>query len=207
MIARRPAAFYRCLAFVSLILAMLPVNAGAQAACRFENRFAALAALLPYAAGTCTTGEHTEPEYPGWVVQRSTTGMMFWRESDGYTGFTDGNWIWKLEADGTLTRSLPPRPTPEVPPTPTPGSERGCFEITEIAYGGYLSAFVFKDTREVWTWLDRQCREKARLRGGQGVSCWAWALQTTMYRSYIYLTFDQVRTDLDRLYAGCLAQR
>lgn len=108
----------RWLAFVGLVLALLPAGVGAQAACRFENGFATLAGLLPYAVGQCTTGEHVEAEYPGWVVQRSTTGMMFWRESDGWTGFTDGNWNWRLEANGTVSRALA-RP-PESPPAPVP---------------------------------------------------------------------------------------
>jgi hypothetical protein len=108
----------RSVAVVGLFLALLPAGAWAQVACSFENGFAVVAASLPDTVGTCTDGEHTEVDYPGWVVQPTTTGVMMWREVDGYTGFTNGDRIWRLEADGTIRGNPPPRPTP----TPRPGS-------------------------------------------------------------------------------------
>lgn len=112
----------RWLAVVGLLLSLLPTFASAQVGCSFQNGFASVANALLGAVGTCTGPEQAEAQYPGWVVQHTTTGMMIWRAQDGFLGFTNGPWIWRLTADGvqrsaapqvqkpaqTAQRSLPP---------------------------------------------------------------------------------------------------
>ena len=108
--------------------AWLPPPAGAQAACRFVQGFAALREQVGVAtAGACTEDERHAPN--GNAEQRTTTGLFVWRKADNWTAFTDGFRTWIAGPTGLVQRlntqrfaweadSGAPGTTPVVPPPP-----------------------------------------------------------------------------------------
>lgn len=77
-----------------LILAALPSDAKAQpAACQFRLGFRALHDLIPAIVGDCLEDERHSPD-TGDALQRTTNGLLVWRNADNWTAFTDGSTTW-----------------------------------------------------------------------------------------------------------------
>src|SRR4051794_26758275 len=73
---------------------------GAQPACRFDAGFATFRELVgPDTVGACLEDEHVNPDN-GDIEQRTTGGLLVWREVDNATVFSDGVTIWVNGPDG-----------------------------------------------------------------------------------------------------------
>src|SRR4051812_28820115 len=77
---------------------------GAQPSCRFISGFAALRDLVgPDTVGSCLEDEHFNSD-DGNVEQRTTGGLLVWREIDNVTVFTDGVTTWVNGPTGVQSR-------------------------------------------------------------------------------------------------------
>ncbi|MGH2352593.1 MAG: hypothetical protein ACRDJN_13365 [Chloroflexota bacterium] len=125
---------------MALLFFSFPVQAQAQAPCRFVLGFATLRDLIgPDVVGDCLEDQRFNPAN-GNAEQRTTRGLLVWRKADNWTAFTDGYHTWLNGPDGlaqrlnterfawerdpltTATTAAPPAPTPLPIPTqiPTP---------------------------------------------------------------------------------------
>jgi hypothetical protein len=81
------------------------VPTGAQSACGFSGRFAALYELVgPDTVGACLEDEHANPD-TGDLEQRTTGGVLVWRAVDGVAVFDDGVTSWVNGPAGLQSRS------------------------------------------------------------------------------------------------------
>lgn len=92
----------------------------------FSHGFLALKLAIGPVMGEPVECEHTDAE-TGDVVQKTTTGLAYWRKSTNTPTFTDGNRHWALTARGLVAwegRSVDPPGTARgvTPPAPRPGA-------------------------------------------------------------------------------------
>jgi hypothetical protein len=114
---------------------LLPAPARAQAGCQFVLGFARLRDLVgPAVVGDCLEDERFNPA-SGNAEQRTTGGLLVWRQADNWTAFTDGYRTWLAGPDTLATGGLWVRlnterfdwegdseagAPPAAPPAPTP---------------------------------------------------------------------------------------
>ena len=85
---------------------------------QFVFGFAALKAQLGPIMGEPIECEHSN-DANGDTLQRTTTGLAFWRKSTNTLTFTDGYRHWELMPGGTVYWEGPPIDLPEVAAAPT----------------------------------------------------------------------------------------
>lgn len=106
------------------LLGLHPAALKAQADCSFSPRFQPLRDQISEIVGDCLEDERTDPT-TGNVEQRTTGGVLNWRQADGLTTFTDGTTTWLLGPDGLASRPNDAAPfawetvTPAEPARPT----------------------------------------------------------------------------------------
>lgn len=89
----------------ALILSLAPMQASAQAQCRFVLGFATLRDLVgSQKVGACLENEHFNLSN-GNAEQRTTGGLLAWRKVDNFTAFTDGGTSWVNGPNGLQSRS------------------------------------------------------------------------------------------------------
>jgi hypothetical protein len=83
------------LALFALLLTphLLASSAQAQAACTFTLGFKDLHDQIPQIVGTCLEDEHPNPDN-GNTEQRTSGGLLVYRQSDNWTAFTNGGSTW-----------------------------------------------------------------------------------------------------------------
>lgn len=83
---------------LSLLAMLAPAPAAEAQACEITGGFATLRDRIGEAeedrdvVGACL--ENERPLGNGYTVQRTTGGVLIWRQSDNWTGFTDHTWMW-----------------------------------------------------------------------------------------------------------------
>ncbi len=94
----------------------------AQSKPEFRLGFKVLADQIPNIVGEPLENEHWDAN--GDSIQRTTTGLMVWRNSDRWTAFTNGYMTWILGPYGLQSRlNTQLYPWENVPPGPTPVSQ------------------------------------------------------------------------------------
>jgi hypothetical protein len=88
----------RCLSVAALLLVLLPSVVSAQQPCGFALGFKAIVDQIGDRVGRCLENEHfnvangnAEQRTAAWHGQG---GLLVWRKSDNWTGFTDGYRTW-----------------------------------------------------------------------------------------------------------------
>ena len=126
----------RPLGLLILVASMLATTASprasAQEPCRFVQGFATVRERIGAAkVGACLEDERVNPEN-GNTEQRTSGGLLVWRQVDSTTAFTDGNTTWVIGPDGLQTRPnserfswerdpvRPSGPTAAASPAPNP---------------------------------------------------------------------------------------
>lgn len=95
---------------------------------RFRLGFATLKEQLGAPMGDPVTCEYPDPSGTGDTLQRTTTGLAYYRQSTQTPSFTDGNERWALTTRGLIHWVGPidaPTPTSEPTSTPPPPSRIG----------------------------------------------------------------------------------
>ena len=100
----------RYLVILAFLLASLlpgPATAAVAADCQFELGFAALRAAIPDRVGECLG----DVDYDDLGDARQATtawhgqgGLLYWRQADNWTGFTDGYQTWVVGPRGVEQR-------------------------------------------------------------------------------------------------------
>jgi hypothetical protein len=91
--------------FAGLALALFMVLAAGTALAQqaeFRLGFAGLANMIPGVVGQPVTDEMHDAR--GNAIQQTTTGLMFWRQANNLTSFTDGFRTWRLGPQGLQER-------------------------------------------------------------------------------------------------------
>ena len=70
--------------------------------CEFHSGFRTLRDLLPDLVGECLENERTTVE---GTQQRTTGGLLVWRQADNWTAFTDGYRTWSISPQGLQQQS------------------------------------------------------------------------------------------------------
>jgi hypothetical protein len=104
-----------------LLGTVLPASIHAQPACTFVGDFQALHEQLPEVVGDCLEDEH--PAAGGNVEQRTTGGVLVWRQADNLITFTDGETTWLVGPEGLVSRPNDGPPFPwETAAVPAPAA-------------------------------------------------------------------------------------
>ncbi len=90
-------------ALVFALCALLLSPPRVAAACAFVAGFRALASRIPDVVGDCLDDERHDP-LTGETQQRTTRGLLVWRQIDNHTAFTDGARTWILTPWGVAVR-------------------------------------------------------------------------------------------------------
>lgn len=85
------------------LCALLLAPPGRAAACTLNAAFHALASQIPDIVGECRDEAWSEPAIAE-IKQRTTRGLLVWRQLDGHTAFTDGVRTWILTPQGVAVR-------------------------------------------------------------------------------------------------------
>ena len=96
---------FRPLLIAALLLAACAPNAtrGVAADCEFRLGFRALHDQIPSIVGDCLENEHFNPA-TGNTEQRTSGGLVVWRQADNWTAFTDGATTWIAGPNGLESR-------------------------------------------------------------------------------------------------------
>ena len=164
---------------LAALLVLIPAVASivaAEPACTFKLGFQLLRDQIPAAVGDCIENEHGNIRVDGSLVnldtlQRTTGGLLVWRQADNWTAFTDGatTWIngptglasrpnagplfsWEASTPASApalgpTTPLPPvpSPTPLLPPAP---AGRGTVPARGPGDAGWLRAHARRGVRQ-----------------------------------------------------------
>lgn len=87
---------------VVLLGAIAPLPLAWAQTCEFQSGFKTLHDLLPDAVGSCLENERATAE---GTQQRTTGGLLVWRQADNWTAFTDGYRTWSIGLQGLQQQS------------------------------------------------------------------------------------------------------
>ena len=80
-----------------------PALAQAVGPCSYKFGFKALYDQIPNVVGSCGENEHFEPS-TGNTLQKTSGGLLVWRQADNWTAFTNGSTTWILGPYGLVRR-------------------------------------------------------------------------------------------------------